>query len=499
VWDVPDGPIATPSEALRESGPVLIDMLKAVTPGQGTAIWIGLLTVLTVGVRWQKADWHRSVDQLLLLALAIVFLNIRTWPARFRDPVAFAQFSMLWTLVFVITIALLLRTLKASRRPPRQDPWLPSLPETGLIAMAVLLVASNLLVGLVHPIDDSGYFISLGAQRLRETGMFPYTDPFLTGGASAAYGPVSFLAHLPFNFMVAPSALNPPVALPDMGGYRFPTSLVAKLCLLTLHGVGIAALYRIGLSVGSRAGALGLVCLYCGSPFILGVGEGIPGMASGLRTMSGLSHVSHIGPSALALAAFAALARPAASGCLLALASGFLFYPIFFAPAWCGYYFWRGRGLKSFVVGFGVTVLVVGLFTLARMDGQSWSGRLTAFVHATFGHQTAANRGDANPSAYGDSPFGFWGTHTSLRRLFHSPIAGASFTTLAFLGLAAFSASGFVLARGRTVGQLAALTGALGLAVQLWKTHAGGTYVPWYLAFVLVGLYAGRTNNEEHA
>jgi hypothetical protein len=46
-----------------------------------------------------------------------------------------------------------------------------------------------------------------------------------------------------------------------------------------------------------------------------------------------------------------------------------------------------------------------------------------------------------------------------------------------------------VMARGRTVPQLAFLTAALAIAVQLWKSHAGGTYVEWYYPFLLIGLF----------
>ena len=48
---------------------------------------------------------------------------------------------------------------------------------------------------------------------------------------------------------------------------------------------------------------------------------------------------------------------------------------------------------------------------------------------------------------------------------------------------------GFFLARGRSLAQLALLIAAMAAAVQLWKTHAGGTYVMWYLPFLLLGLF----------
>ena len=38
---------------------------------------------------------------------------------------------------------------------------------------------------------------------------------------------------------------------------------------------------------------------------------------------------------------------------------------------------------------------------------------------------------------------------------------------------------------------LAAATVVLGAGVQLWKTHGGGTYIEWYLPFLILALVAG--------
>ncbi len=61
----------------------------------------------------------------------------------------------------------------------------------------------------------------------------------------------------------------------------------------------------------------------------------------------------------------------------------------------------------------------------------------------------------------------------------------------------AFCAVSFFLARGRTVAQFALLVAALAAAIQLYKTHAGGTYVGWYLPFLLIGIFAGTGGQAE--
>ena len=39
----------------------------------------------------------------------------------------------------------------------------------------------------------------------------------------------------------------------------------------------------------------------------------------------------------------------------------------------------------------------------------------------------------------------------------------------------------------------------LAAGVQLWKTHASGTYVTWYLPFLLIGLFGASTDSEAQA
>ena len=70
-------------------------------------------------------------------------------------------------------------------------------------------------------------------------------------------------------------------------------------------------------------------------------------------------------------------------------------------------------------------------------------------------------------------------------------VDGQPNTAPAFLLFAAFAAGSFFLARGRTEGQLALLTGALAIGSQLWKIHGTGVYVAC-IGFLLLGFLGHR-------
>jgi hypothetical protein len=254
----------------------------------------------------------------------------------------------------------------------------------------------------------------------------------------------------------------------------------------------VVSLFWIGRRLVSDEVGLGLVCLYCGSAYVLGVG--------GERAlMGGMTYVSHIAPAALSLAAFAFLGTPFVSGALLALAAGFLFYPVFFLPAWFGYYFWRRGGARwgwvQFASGFVGAVAILAAITWAYTAWEPGESAIAGFLDQTFGHQALDNPARGGGS-YGDSPFGFWGTHPGARAFWQEPLADSGFTQPAFLSLGLLVAATFFLARGRRPHQLACLIAATAIAAQMWKPHAGGTYVTWYYPFLLIGLFANGGSSD---
>ena len=316
------------------------------------------------------------------------------------------------------------------------------------------------------------------------TGKFPYGDPVLHGGAAATYGPVLYLAHIPFQLAMSWVSTADEPSDQGEGGQRFPEPpiVATKLAFLCFHFLGVLALVMIGRRLGGLPVGFGLACLYIVSPYVLGLG--------GDETFAtGLAFISHIAPTAVMLLAFAMLPRPWVAGALLAAAAGVLFYPAFFFLPWLGYYFWRGKDWRKFAVGFLVVAALIAVLVLSMTQPIEGKSRLWTVYEATVGHQEAQH-------SYGASTFSFWGTHTEISSLWQKRFLEDYYllrpSVVIFM---LFMMGSFFMAKGRTLSQFAFLTGALAIAIQLWKSHAGGTYVEWYYPFLLIGIL-GQCSTE---
>lgn len=452
---------------------------RRVVPDQAGVLWLSL--ILTLAVAWQfDRSSPRNLDLLLLQALGWCFFEILRFFRVLEDAAYLNLLDVVFTAIVALNLALLVRALLTVVQR-RTLVWKPNLPPRPLAAIAVVLVVMNCAAALVRPPDDAGWFINLGAQRLRERGHLPYGDPLLTSTPAAAYGPVLYALHVPFLMAVSPQPVNTespdrPV-LGDRSRYFAPPALATKLCTIALHLLGVAALFAAARLVAGAHVAWGLVVLYCGSAFIMGVG-------GEEYFIGGMTFVSHIGPAALSIAAFAAIARPLAAGALLAAAAGAGFYPAFMAPAWAGYYWRAPQHLRRFVAGFVITGALIAAFTFALSSAADGRSRLGTIVHDTLGHHTEL-------SGYGSSPFGFWGQRGGLRGWFVAPLVGDSpVTSPAYLAFFGMIAGCFALARGARPHELALLHAAVAIAAALLKIHATGTYVAWSYPFLLLGLFA---------
>jgi hypothetical protein len=344
-----------------------------------------------------------------------------------------------------------------------------------------MLIACDVSLALVREPDDAGYFINLGAQRLRERGRLPFGDPLLTNTPGAAYGPVLYAAHVPLQWLIEPHSPNPiSNARPPMGDiatYYLPPPLATKLCTITFHLAGLLALYLIGVRITGQ-GDVGwaLVALYAGSVFVMGVG-------GEHEFIGGMTFVSHIAPAAATVVAFACLPSPVLAGALLAVAAGAGFYPAFMMPAWAGY-FWSDRPrLTRFIAGFALAAAVIGGATLAMSRAADGRGLVATVLHDTFGHHT-------DPQGYGRSPFGFWGQRDGIRKWTTTPLVGESgLTTPAYVLFFGLVAATFVLGRRASEPQLALLTAVIGLAASLIKIQPTGSYVTWAFPFLLIGIF----------
>jgi hypothetical protein len=193
------------------------------------------------------------------------------------------------------------------------------------------------------------------------------------------------------------------------------------------------------------------------------------------------------------LLAFLVLDRPAWAGALLAVGAGVLFYPAFFFPIWFAWYYFRREGAFRFAGGFAVAGALVALLVIGFTEAGPGENAIRLFLESTLEHQEGTD-----PLEYGTSSLSFWNHQPGLAAIFHAPLVGdSSLFKLTFILFATFCLVLAFMAKGRTRAQLAGLTAAAGAAVQLWKTHATGSYVEWYIPFILIALFAQATTPED--
>ena len=275
---------------------------------------------------------------------------------------------------------------------------------------------------------------------------------------------------------------NPPDAVPkDRATYQRPHEAGTQIVALLFHLAGLLALFLVARRMAGVDAALGAVSLYASMPYLAGLG-------ATHGTIAGVQFISHIAPSAMMLAALAAVEWPFVSGALFAIAAGVLFYPVFIFPAWFAWRFWRQQRPWRFAAGTAVAGAAILALVVAFTPADSVAGSVGKFVHAIVEHQEGTGL-----HQYGGSDFGFWGTHRGLASFWHAPLVGESpFTSpifVVFMGLCLGAC--FAVRRGG-LATLAAATAALAAGVQLWKTHGGGTYIEWYLPFLILALVAGQ-------
>jgi hypothetical protein len=463
------------------------DDRSSLLPNQAGVLWLSLAIVILVGFDFRNPWNPHNVDLLMMQLAGWLFFDILGFLDHLQNPTVRNVMDWVFTAIVVVTVALLVRAIRRVFRSAGSA-WQPGAAREALAVLAIVLVALDVAVALYSPPDDAGYFINIGAQRLRERVRWPYGDPLLTATPAAAYGPVLYLAHLPFQLALSPSPVNaqspprPPIESSDV--YFLPPLAATKFCTAAFQLLAAAALFVIGRRLRGATVGWALVVFYCGSAYVLGVG--------GERYfIGGMTFVSHIAPAATTLLAFALLPKPAWSGAALAASVGTLFYPIFMVPAWLGYY-WKDKvALSRFVVGFGVVAVAIAGLVLMLSRPAAGHGLIGTIASDTLGHQES-------PEAYGSSPFGFWGQRDGVRQWLMTPLAGnQSMTRPVVLMFFVFATSMFVVAQQRTAAQFALVVGAVAIGAELWKIHATATYVTWYYPFLLIGFLCGDAQDND--
>jgi hypothetical protein len=338
---------------------------------------------------------------------------------------------------------LLGRLLFAGFRPRRAPGRLvPLLPVWALAVGLVLLVGFRVTLNAVDShVIDVGYASVFGADRLQHG-----EDLYQRGGdLEDTYGPVTYLAYRPFE------ALFP---ADGSSGYRD----AARAAAITFDLLVIAGLVLLGSRMRpGRAGVrLGIVLAYAWAayPFSL--------YALQTNTNDGLI-------AALVVFALAAMSSPALRGLLLGLAGAAKFAPLALAPLFAT---GRRRAVREGAVFAAVLGGTVATAVLANLP----DGGLRELWDSTIGYQLSR-----------ESPFSLWGLHPGLDWL----------QTLTKVGTVALALAVAVAPRERDLRQLAALAGAVLIAVQLSASYWFFLYIAWFAPLALAALMTAHSPIEE--
>jgi hypothetical protein len=332
-------------------------------------------------------------------------------------------------------LARMLFAARPRRGPP--DPVRLLIPAYYLGVGLIFLLGFRWALNIANSnVIDVGYSGVIGADNLmdgdRLYGAFPDDNPH-----GDTYGPVSYLAYIPFE-----------QAFPWSG--RWDDLPAAHAASIFFDGLTALLLWLLGRRIRGQALGIALAYAWAAFPFTL-------------YTLNSNTNDSLV--AALIVAMLLVAHRPLARGATAAVAGLTKFAPLALAPMFATYRDPgstrpRWRQTLLFCAAFGVVAAVVMLPALL-------GGGLDDFWDRTIGFQES--RG---------SPFSIWGFEGDLGTP-QALVKGAA--VLLALVVA------FVPSR-RDVVTLAALGAAVLIAAQLGVTHWFYLYITWFLPLVLVAL-----------
>jgi hypothetical protein len=343
------------------------------------------------------------------------------------------------------------------------DPLRPSIPVRWLAIAAIFLVVFRVTLNVDDSgVIDVGYAGAVGADRITHgqpvygENAFPEDNRF-----GDTYGPANYYAYVPFE-----------LALPWSGEWDGLAASHAAAIAFDLATVAGLVAFGRRLRPGRAGRELGVILAFAWLSY--------PYTAFALQANSNDALIAALLAWSLAL-----FARPVARGALLAIAVAAKFAPLALAPLYAAGE--RGVGERSTehraagrLGGLGPPAAFVAVFAAAVA---------LLLVHpaidpgfATFWERTVASQLDRS------SPFSVWGQVDGigwLRAALIAAVAGLALT-LAFLP------------RRRTIAQIAALSAAVVIGVELTAEHWFYLYIPWFAPALLIALaIAGRPAGAE--
>lgn len=181
--------------------------------------------------------------------------------------------------------------------------------------------------------------------------------------------------------------------------------------------------------------------------------------------------VNHVLPSALIVWAFVAYRHVLISGCLIGLACGILFFPVFLLPLWVAFYWKRGE------VRFGLALSVIAVLLLgSQFILSSGAG---ALIGQTFG------RIEWQLLQFRDvESAGFWSVYPAAYRI---PV---------FVSFLALLVGVTIWPRRKNLEDLMAQSTAIVVATQFWYPQQSAVYVLWYLPLLLMVVFRPPLQNH---
>jgi Glycosyltransferase family 87 len=344
-------------------------------------------------------------------------------------------------LVYPFLLYLMGRLLYAGFRPREHaGPLVPVVPVAVLAVGLVLLLGFRVALNVADgSVIDVGYASAVGADRIAH-GEELYTDNNAHGDT---YGPMNYVMYVPFEALF-------PVDMSEAG------VVSARVAAITFDLFTVVGLFLLGmrLRTGREGRRLGLALAFAWTAFPYSTYTIQAASNDGLIAM-------------LLVFAMLALASPPVRGALVGIAAAAKFVPLALAPLFAA---GTGDRKPATVVRFGMTLtLVVVAAVLAYLP----DGGLRELWNATLGYQF--NR---------DSPFSAWGLYPALEPL--KPVVT--------LAVAALAAAMFFVPRRRDARQVAALAGAVVIAMQLTAVHWFYFYVVWFAPLALIALFAAYSD-----
>ena len=397
-------------------------------------VWLPLCLLFIAPFFDPRRPWrllHLDLLVVLGLGLSLFFFNR-------------AEITASVALTYPVLGYLLIRLLVAGLWPrERTGPLIPLAPvrwlAVGVAVLALGRIALNLADSQVIDIGVAGV---IGADRI-EDGAELYEGDFaaIPGLRGDVYGPANYLAYLPFELVLGWDGSWDGVPAAHAAAIAFDLLCIAGL-------VALGRRLRDGEAGRSLGWALGFAWAAC--PWTL-------------YTLNANANDALI--AALSIGALLALGSAPARGALLAIAAAAKFGPAALVPLFATA---EGEDRRRGVVMFAIAFAVVGLALTLPFLPDGGPGEL---YDRTLGYQATRS-----------SPFSVWGQAPSLDFL-QGPVR---------VGVVALALGVGLRPRFKTPVQVAALAGAVTIALQLTATHWFYFYVVWFLPFVLVVVFAGQ-------